>query len=54
MRGGVINNPKAIERSKEFFEYVSKIDFSKLLTKKDIDEVNEIINFIIKSLQDKS
>ena len=52
--GGVINNLETIDKYKEFFEHVSKIDFSKLVVKEDIDKVNEIINCVIKSVQDKS
>ena len=50
----LISNPRAIEKGKEFLEYAQKIDFSKFTTEKDIDKVNEIINCIIESLQDKS
>ena len=48
-----IINPEAIEKGKEFLEYAQKIDFSKFTTEKDINKINEIINCIIESLQDK-
>lgn len=47
---GILVDPVAIEKGREYMEYVKHRDFSKFSTKEDIDKLNEILDFMIKSL----
>ncbi len=47
---GLIKNKEVIKEGQNFIIYVQKMDFSKFVTKKDIDKVNNFLDFMIANL----
>ncbi|MBU4338051.1 hypothetical protein KKB43_01075 [Patescibacteria group bacterium] len=47
---GILSDPAAIQKGREYMDYVAKRDFSKFSTQEDIDKINEILDIMIKSL----
>ena len=48
----IITDPRVIEDTQSAIEYIQRMDFSKFVTRQDIEKINTILDYMINSLSD--